>query len=118
MQPRRGKPDGAAIIAPMQVPIACTLTTDAAGGRIEEWRRFLAQHTAAVERTSDRRLRVRLTDTDRALQGAVDLARREKACCAFFEFSISVGADASWLCVEVPSDAVAILTEFASLLPE
>jgi hypothetical protein len=101
----------------MQVPIACTLTASAADARIEEWRQFLAGSTSAAERTSDQRLRVRLADTDHALTGAVDLARREKACCAFFEFSIDVEADASWLSIVVPSDASAALTEFASLLP-
>jgi hypothetical protein len=101
----------------MQVPIACTLTASAADERVEEWRQFLAGCTSAAERTSDQRLRVRLTDTGHALTRAVDLARREKACCAFFEFSIDVEADASWLSIGVPSDASAVLTEFASLLP-
>jgi hypothetical protein len=102
---------------PMQVPIACTLTATAAGDRIEEWRRFLADCTSVVERTSARQLRVRLVDSGDALHHAVDLARREKTCCAFFEFSIDVEADASWLSVEVPADAEGVLAEFASLLP-
>jgi hypothetical protein len=101
----------------MQVPIACTLTATAAGERLEEWRRFLAGNTSGAERPSDQQLRVRLAAAGHALEGAVDLARREKACCGFFEFSIDIEADASWLSIEVPPDASAILTEFASLLP-
>jgi hypothetical protein len=101
----------------MKVPVACTLSAADAGERVEEWRRFLATSTSAVERSSDRQLRVRLADTSKALHGAVDLARREKACCEFFEFSIDVEADASWLSVAVPADAEGILADFASLLP-
>jgi hypothetical protein len=101
----------------MQVPIACTLSADGAAQRIEEWRHFLGRATFAAERVSDRRLRVRLVDSKDAVPDAVDLARREKACCAFFEFSIEVEADASWLSVTVPPDASGVLTEFASLLP-
>jgi hypothetical protein len=101
----------------MQVPLACTLTATSAGERIEEWRRFLAHCTSAVEWFSERHLRLRLEDMNQALLDAVDLARREKACCQFFEFSIEIDADASWLSVRVPPDALGILSEFASLLP-
>jgi hypothetical protein len=51
------------------------------------------------------------------LEAAVDLARREKACCAFFEFAIEVEEDASWLSVTVPPDAADALEDLASLLP-
>jgi hypothetical protein len=60
---------------------------------------------------------VRLNNSTQTLEAAVDLARREKACCAFFEFSIEVEADASWLSVKVPPDAADTLEDFVSLLP-
>jgi hypothetical protein len=100
----------------VRVPIACTLTADAAGDRVEEWRQFLAQCTGAVERMSPERLRMRLNDSPGTLEVAVDLARREKACCAFFDFSIEVEADALWLSARVPAEASNILDDFASLL--
>jgi hypothetical protein len=101
----------------MRVPIACTLTSNSAAARLEEWRRFFADFTEAAEQTSDIQVRVRLTNSTEALHAAVDLARREKACCGFFEFSIDVEADASWLSVKVPTDAKGTLADFVSLLP-
>jgi hypothetical protein len=101
----------------MRVPIACTLTSESADVRLEEWRRFFADFTAAAERSSDVRVRVQLTNSTQAFQAAVDLARREKTCCGFFEFSIEVEADACWLSVTVPPDAAGVLADFASLLP-
>ncbi len=45
----------------------------------------------------------------------VDLARREKACCPFFDFSLEIGADALTLRVVAPADATAVLDELARL---
>jgi hypothetical protein len=69
----------------MQVPIACTLRPESASARIEEWRHFLANSTGTTERVSDVQLRLKLNESAQALQAAVDLAQREKACCGFFE---------------------------------
>jgi len=101
----------------MRVPIACTLTSESAAVRLGEWRRFFSDFTAAAEQSSDVQLRVRLTNSTQALQAAVDLARREKTCCAFFDFSVDVQADACWFCVTVPPDATDTLADFVSLLP-
>jgi hypothetical protein len=101
----------------MRIPIACTLTSESAGARVEEWRQFLDEWTGAAERAGDLCLRVKLDASPEALAAAVDLARREKACCAFFAFSIEVEADASWLSVTVPPEAADVLADFASLLP-
>jgi hypothetical protein len=101
----------------MRIPIACTLTSESAAARLEEWRYFLAHSTGAVEKAGDLQLRVQLDDSPRTLEAAVDLARREKACCGFFEFAIEVEADASWLAIKVPPDAADTLEGFVSLLP-
>ena len=101
----------------MRIPIACTLTSESAAARVEEWRYFLAHSTAAAEKAGDLALRVQLDGSPRTLEAAVELARREKACCGFFEFAIEVEADASWLSIRVPPDAAGILEDFASLLP-
>jgi len=101
----------------MRIPIACTLTSEAAVARLEEWRSFLAHSTGAVQKSGELALRVQLDGSARATEAAVDLARREKACCGFFEFSIEVEADACWLSIKVPPDAVGALEDFASLLP-
>jgi hypothetical protein len=101
----------------VRIPLACTLSADAATGRVEEWRRFLAGPILEVERTSDRQLRLRLDGSLTALTTAVDLAQREKACCAFFEFSLELEATSRWLVVRVPSGASDLLAQFATLIP-
>lgn len=100
----------------MRIPIACTLTAADAKSRGDEWREFLATSATASERLSGHQLRVRLTLEPGVLDAAVDLARREKTCCAFFDFSIDVAADQLWLRVAVPPEASGILDDFASLL--
>ncbi len=101
----------------MRIPLACTLSADAATGRVEEWRGFLASSVVHVERTSDRQLRLRLDDSTTALTTAVDLAQREKACCEFFEFSLELEVTSRWLVVRVPSEASDLLTQLATLIP-
>ncbi len=101
----------------MGTPIACTLSPGEASDRVEEWRRFLGSSVEASERTSARQLRLRLNPSSDVLVDAVDLAQREKACCAFFEFSIQIERDAQWLVVGVPTEASSILSDFARLLP-
>jgi hypothetical protein len=98
----------------MQVPIACTL--DAAGRleRGDEWRAFHREAVVERDRVSSERLRLRLApDLETAVARAVDLARREKACCGFFEFSLEILADETWLHVVVPQAASGILDDFA-----
>jgi hypothetical protein len=98
----------------MRIPIACTLDAGDLRERGAEWRAFDQEVVVERARVSSERLRLRLDpDLDDAVARTVDLARREKACCGFFEFSLVILADATWLEVAVPSDAVGILDEFA-----
>jgi hypothetical protein len=99
-----------------RIPIACTLTVADAGDRVEEWRSFLADNVEEARRDGDV-LHLRLRDSDAALCAAADLSAREKQCCEFFAFAITIEADARWLDITVPSDASAILDDFAGLLP-
>jgi hypothetical protein len=98
------------------VPIACSLTPDAADFRRDEWRHLLAASTHAVERTSAEQVRVRLAAADVA--AAVELAQREKACCPFFDFSIDITVEAIWLSIGVPAEASSVLDDMARLLAE
>jgi hypothetical protein len=100
------------------VPIACTLTPDDASDRMEEWRRFLSGSVGTAIRTSREQLRIRLKSSTEGLLMAVDLAQRERACCEFFQFSIRLGADARWLVIGVPTDAIRLLDDFEALLPD
>jgi hypothetical protein len=97
----------------VQTPIACTLSSQDATERIEEWRRFFSRSVDQVESLAADRVRFRLQDGPEAVSTAADLARREKACCGFFEFSIEVQVDSCWLVVGVPEEAASVLTNFA-----
>jgi hypothetical protein len=101
----------------VHIPIACTLTSEAAHDRVDEWRQFFARSVTAAASTSRHESRFRLDGSPQALHDAVDLAQRETACCTFFEFSIQVEAEARWLVVRVPLDASAVLADFVGLLP-
>jgi hypothetical protein len=101
----------------VQIPIACTLTSEAALDRVDVWRQFFARSVTALERTSAQEFRFRLGASTQAVSDAVDLAQREKACCPFFEFSIQVEATSCWLVVRVPPEASVVLADFAGLAP-
>jgi MerR family transcriptional regulator, copper efflux regulator len=95
-----------------KIPIACSLTTDDAKVRIDEWSALLKTHGVTVERTSSS-ARLRLRDGAEAILVAIDLAQREKECCAFFEFRLVILANAVWLEVEVPGDADVTLDDLS-----
>ena len=95
-----------------RIPVACTLTADSATVRVGEWRQFVRGHVVERQRVGTT-ARLRLRDTDDALLAAVDLARREHACCGFFDFRLDVSAAAVWLVVGAPADAQPLLDELA-----
>jgi hypothetical protein len=97
-----------------RVPIACTLTEVGAVDRVEEWRDFLTTAVSTVER-QHLTGRALLHDGDDVLLRAVDLAEREKACCAFFDFGIVLDDAGRWLTITVPEDAAPILAELLAL---
>jgi hypothetical protein len=97
-----------------QVPIACSLTEEGLVDRVDEWRQLLTTAVATVD-AGDTSARLLLRDGDDVLVRAVDLAEREKACCAFFEFGLALDAGGRWLTVAVPEDAAPILRDLLSL---
>ncbi|MDX6286862.1 MAG: hypothetical protein QOG53_2347 [Frankiales bacterium] len=99
------------------IPIECTLTPVNAVDRVDEWRTFLATNIDDVV-LDDAQARLRLRPSDAVTLAAIELAAREKACCAFFTFSIDIHVDQHWLVVGVPEDAAPVLREFLSLLPK
>jgi hypothetical protein len=78
-----------------------------------QWRQFLVENVVAIMRTESS-ARLRLADGDDAVVKAVDLARREKACCAFFDFELELLAEQVWLRIEAPPEAAAVLVELTS----
>jgi hypothetical protein len=97
-----------------QIPIACTLTATEKVSRGGEWRQFLVDNVVEVVR-SEASTRLHLVEGDHVTLIAVDLARREKACCAFFEFDLELLPDAIWLRVGVPPEAAAILDDLFTI---
>ena len=100
----------------MRIPIACTLTVDDAGTRLDEWRATLTRVVEAIERPAPTELVFRLrADARSELAPLVDLVQREATCCAFFEFTLHIAVDGVTLRATVPPDAASILDEFADL---
>jgi hypothetical protein len=95
-----------------QIPIACTLSAADKSTRGDEWRQFFALNVAEVVR-AETSLRLRLKSGDDVILRSVDLARREKDCCAFFEFRLELLSDEVWLEIGAPAEAAAILDDLA-----
>jgi MerR family transcriptional regulator, copper efflux regulator len=89
-----------------EVPIACTLGTDALGGRVEDWQELLAH---GRRRTAlDDGVRVEL-GPDTALGELVRLVAAEQQCCQFLRFAITVDTRGVGLEVRGPADARVVI---------
>lgn len=75
------------------IPIVCDLTNapDTAEERMAEYSRLFAQSLAGRERT-EQGVRLRFRADDGIEAWVRDLAAREKACCAFYDFRVSAAA--------------------------
>jgi hypothetical protein len=84
--------------SPNTPPIVCDMTSapDTAAGRVAEYERLFTE--ALIERArTDGGIRFRFR-ADPGVEGRVrDLAAREKACCAWFDFAVTADDDeVSW----------------------
>ncbi len=100
---------------PAPVPIACSLSAGDAHDQMDEWRAILATEAVETRRVSPTQLQFRLRDDLARMGEIVSLARREKACCPFFDFSLTIEPDAVSLAIAVPEDGVPVLDSFAAL---
>ena len=96
---------------PLFVPFIAQLPIE----RIAEWRTFYRSSVTSLE-SSGSALRLQLKETDGALVAAADLSQREKKCCAFFQFAVTLGSDARWLVISVPDGAEETLSTFTEML--
>ncbi|MBV9661617.1 MAG: hypothetical protein JO337_10720 [Acidimicrobiales bacterium] len=97
------------------IPMACTLPGPEANDRIDDWYQTLQCLTIDVERPRPQQLRLALAN-DAALIGAlIRLAKAEKACCSFFDFTIDIAADTITFVIDVPPGSEAVLDDFARL---
>lgn len=97
------------------VAIACTLDEAGLAGRVGEWQQFYRSFVQRME-VGTSSVRLELIDTDDALVQAASLSRREKECCAFFEFALELGAAPVSLLISVPAEAESVLAAFAESL--
>ncbi|TDE18969.1 hypothetical protein E1295_47985 [Nonomuraea mesophila] len=110
-------------IPPASTPVVCDMTTapDTARQRLEEYRLLFARHLLGRERTG-RGVRFRLRAEPGVAAWVRDLAAREKACCAFFAFEVTVegegeGEQVIWDCAVSGNDAARAVLEEFYLLP-
>ena len=99
-------------------PIVCDLTSapDTGPERLKEYQRLFTQALVGRERTGDG-IRLRFRAGHGVEAWIRDLAAREKACCPFFDFTITTdGDEVRWDATVVDDDlARAILDEFYAL---
>ena len=79
-------------------PVACSLggTPGAVAERMAEYRRLFGQHLAGRSGTAAA-ISFRFRAGPGVEEWVRDLARREKACCAFFDFSVTAdGPEVRW----------------------
>ena len=80
------------------LPVACTLTgtPGAFAERMAEYRRLFQDHLTGRSRTAPG-IRFRFRAAPGVEEWVRDLARREKACCAFFDFTVTAaGQEIRW----------------------
>jgi len=99
-------------------PIVCDMTgaTDTPAERIEEYRRLLSQSLIGRSQTPTG-IRFRFRADPGLADWVRDLARREKACCGFFDFTVQASGGEVWwdACVVDDETARRILAEFYRL---
>jgi hypothetical protein len=99
-------------------PIVCDMTgaPDTIPERLGEYQRIFGQALIGRERTAGG-IRFRFRAQAGIEAWVRDLAAREKACCAFFTFSVTaLGEEVRWDATVVDDDAArAILDEFYAL---
>jgi hypothetical protein len=105
---------------PSNPPIACDMTNapDTPEERLAEYGRLFAAHLVGRERTAAG-IRFRFRADEGVEAWVRDLAAREKACCAFFDFAVAtVGHDVIWDGRVVDDDTAREILEEFYQLPE
>jgi hypothetical protein len=100
----------------MEIPIACTLSATEALPQLGEWKDLLSQLATGTSRTAPGRLEIFLHEDLTNVAALIHLAQREKACCAFFDFTLVIKAERVTLVVDVPPEASSMLDDFHTSL--
>jgi hypothetical protein len=101
-----------------QPPVACDMSAapDTPVQRVAEYRRLFSQALTGRER-SEAGIRFRFRADPGLAEWVRDLAEREKACCAFFNFTVTADDREVWWDASVIDDDAArrLLAEFYRL---
>ena len=94
------------------IPIVCDMTDapDTTEERLAEYRRLFGNDLIGRERTENG-IRFRFSLRDGLAAEIRDLAAREKACCAFFDFTLHLTPSALHLEVRAPESAAKVLAD-------
>ena len=99
-------------------PIVCDMTDapDTTAERVARYQELVARALVGRERTDDG-IRFRLRAEPGIEDQATELAALDKACCAFFTFTITRHGNEIWWDTSVPDDDIAraILDEYYNL---
>ena len=89
-------------------PVACTLTgtPGAFARRMAEYQRLFGQYLTGRSRTAGG-IRFRFRAEPGVGDWVRDLARREKACCGFFDFTVTADGQEVWWDATVAGDGPA-----------
>ena len=90
-----------------RVEIACTLSSNEAADRTQEWRDALGLVTE--RRATESGIRLRLPADPVTVGRVAELVTREADCCAFFSFTLTVEHASVWLDVAAPPDGKPVL---------
>jgi phosphinothricin acetyltransferase len=115
LERRRPEPDPKPGPTRRLIPLACTLEDAEADERIDQWRQALHGLVATVDRPQPQRLCLALAGQPGRVGALVEIAKAEKACCSFFDFTLYIGAEAVTLAIEVPAGSEDVLDNFARL---
>ena len=97
-----------------RVPIVCTLEPAAHGERLREWQAVF-DHIETREATPDG-VRLRFPRSPDVVSAIAAVTAKEVACCSFFMFALTITAQAAWLSVAAPADAVPLVRELFGVL--
>lgn len=85
-----------------EVPIVCTLEAAELPGRITDWRSVMSRAIGRYK--TDGGMRIRFPPDAGLAATVAGLAQAEQTCCAFFDFTVHIGANAVSLDVRAPFD--------------
>ena len=105
-----GCPCQAAAPATPSPPIACTLTAEQLPGRVDDWRRLLAERAGEPVRDASSGAVTITFPADPAVAARVaGLAAAEQSCCSFFTFTVRIAPTATELTVTAPEEATPLV---------